>query len=400
MILLTLATAQALAAPFVVEVGEPHTVGVGGNWGRVHLVDGSPWMSFGWNRDLYVAPMSESGGTWTVDEAAKQQLTSHGALSDHGLARCPDGSFLHVASASLDAPNDSAYAWRYDSDWSLLASGTVEERESDRAHNDMAVSCSDRLVGVGFHDFAAMKPAIVTLGADARAGAVQTVAGGPVLTGGSILRDPHGDGLLLAGNGLDGFSVHFARVDTALQVTDSEVVRVLPEEWDAFWPQGLVAAGDHYLLVTLGRPAGTSTNSDVGDVWLVVLDQALEVVDRAQITTTNGASNGCLRPGIARDGQTLLVTCDSNNELWLTEVTVDLAALGVDPDEDTGWDGEDPWADGGASGEDGGGDTGSDEDDDGGKGGCGCAAGGPVGSIGVVLLLGLLGLARRRTEQR
>ena len=96
-----------------------------------------------------------------------------------------------------------------------------------------------------------------------------------------------------------------------------------------------------------------------------------------------------MRPWLARQGDLVLMSYDRQRQHTVLEIRLDLDAFGVDPDEDTGWDGSDGW--GGSSGGGAGDDTGGDDDDsDARSGGCGgCAVPGPA-PLGLFTVAGLL----------
>ena len=142
--LLTLLTvsAPAQAGPWLLSSTPdqvPSGRDVGGlNWVRVfnNFDDGGWWLTHHWDNGTgpgyNVAPMTEG---LNVDMSSRVRLADWDDIKDHGIERCPDGSFLHVY--SLSVTNDSARAARYTDDWNMIAHGWVEENVDARAHNDM-----------------------------------------------------------------------------------------------------------------------------------------------------------------------------------------------------------------------------------------------------------------------
>lgn len=346
--------------------------------------DGDWWLLMGLGGDYGVSVL---GADMSWDERELVALTGQTNLIDHGITRCPDGSYLHASSANLDQPNDSAYAFTYTADWQKLGGAAIEERQSGVAHNDMAILCGGghRVVG-----FSAMGKGILHhIGEDALVTHKSEVDGIGFLTGGGMLADPDTGGVLLVTNGNRNHQLFVYELDADYQVLEKHTVDAAPEGYYAYWPQVLQRVGDHLLLGFMARIESEGWSQDTGNVWLAALDADLNVVERVQVSQ-HEAPEGAMRPWVARNGTTLLVTADRLVRPHLYTVELGAAAWGLSGTPvDTGLPAEDS-----GGGEDSG--TGPDGDKGGGGGRCGGCASGPAGGLWAAALALSLGLARRR----
>jgi hypothetical protein len=307
----------------VVDVGEPVPLGVGGTFARVFRVDDGWELFWAAGGDLQRLPM---GDDLTVEDVGRVALTGRDDLQDHAIVRCPDGTWLHVATGSTVDPNDSAWTFRYDAALNLVASAPVAEGGELRLH-DIPLVCSplvDATAGyTGFPNVATY----LALDADGAPGARSEMEWVNV-TGSSLVYDEDTDTLV-------GFGVTTAlfagRLDADLRLL-SEVE--VPVAADAYWPQGVVRAGDHWLLAYMARGDGAFAD-DTGDVRLAVLDLDFALVEDVAITDWGGG-DGAMRPGLALDGERLLVSFDRAQEAYVVEVTLDLGSGEAADTGDTG----------------------------------------------------------------
>ncbi len=402
LLLSALLFSSAHAVDFFTEIGPQAELRVAGTWGRVIPVEGGWSYAFGRNGNYWVAPLTRGAdaGDWTLHIDQEIQLTTHGELKDHAIRRCPDGTFLHLASANVEEPNDSAYVQRYDGDWAVVQSGVVEEREPGRAHNDMPLLCADVFTGTAFSG----------VGTDGKFFHIDPDLGiriGPSTpreahsTGASMLADPDGEHFYYVAASFEGDLLRYT-YDADLNVVDTRRVPVVEYPGErTYWPQGLMRVGDYYLVAMMTRD--NSNPGDDGDILLVVLDEEWTSLQARVNITENPPENMGMRPWLARSGSTLLVSYDRQREHTVIEVQLDLEAFGLSPgDDDTGW-GDGTW-EGGSDGDGGGADGAADGGEDSGSAaeagddkGCGCATG--AGGGGAALgLIGLAALAWRRRE--
>ncbi len=406
---------------------------VGGlNWVRVfnNFEDGGWWLTHHWENEglpgYNAAPMTED---LAVDMSSRIRLAEWDDIKDHGIERCPDGSFLHVY--SLSVTNDSARAARYNENWEMLAHGWVEESVPERAHNDMPVICSEHLQGVAFTNHAGMRPTLFEIGPDA------TVIGRHLLdisahiSGGSFKYDPISDRFLMLSNGEPGIGVHWINRD--LSVESSFNVEPVPSLFRHFWPQALMRVGDYWVVAFLGEAYDGQYLAGDGDVYVTVFDDDFNAMDTIMISDNVDGAVGSARPSFARYMDQLIVAWDKEFLPHVSIVTLDLVQFGmveddsgfVPPDDSDGSPCAEDTADDGASddgsasvggsdesGSSGSGDTleGDTEDewdepsteegikDDPCDDGCGCSVSPAAPRFGWALLVSALALLRRRSN--
>ena len=403
-LLLVALASPALAGDFILATGPEVELRNSGTWARAIATSDGWRLAHASNGDFYIASLTKTGdglGDWEMDRDSRVQLTQHGELKDHAIRRCPDGSYLHVASANVAEPNDSAYGWRYSADFEVLAQAPIEEANSARAHNDMALYCSALGAGVAFGGQGG-PPAILSIDADLNAEVARELAFDVRPTGAGFWVDAEAELISLFYTDFTG-NLHKLDMDASLNQVATMNRPIAEESLRAYWPQGVLRVGDYWLIAHMVRPQQTSVGGDDGNVRLVVVDDQLQIQDEA-LLTDNPIEEAGMRPWLARQGDLVLMSYDRQRQHTVLEIRLDLDAFGVDPDEDTGWDGSDGWggSSGGGSGGNSAGDTASDEDDDGsGKDGCGgCAAPGSVPAsvpAGLLASLALLTIVRRRT---
>ena len=314
----------ALAAPLIVDVGEEVAVGRNGTWARVHAnPDGGWWFFQAAGGAYWVTPLGEDLSE--TDE--RLQLNARTDLQDHAIVRCPDGSFLHVASGSVGGPNDSAWAWRYGAGWAVTMEATIEERVPERAHNDPTLVCGDVATGVGYSRYDRGGGAFFAIRDDGSVAPPREMQVGYFM-GASLAT---WNGALVSANvsGPGGPSIDLQTFDADLARTGSTPVRVT--DGAAFWPQGLVPLSDDRLL--LAHMEGDPRSGGRGDVWVQVLDADFRLLESVQVTDDGNA----YRPWLSRSGDTLLVSFDRDLQPTLVPLTLDLSGIdGVLDDTGTG----------------------------------------------------------------
>jgi hypothetical protein len=416
--LIAMLTPSALAGDFILETGPEVELRNSGTWARAHVVDGAWKLTFAGNGDYYIADLVKTGeglGDWELQDGTRVQLTDHGDLKDHAIRRCPDGTYLHAASANVTDVNDSAYAWRYAADWSLIGTGTIAESDMARSHQDMGLYCSSLGSGAAFGGREG-PPGIVRINDDLTPGAATDLPFEVRPTGSGMWVDAESELITLFWT--DGMgNLHKWDMDPDLNTVATTNRPIAEEALRAYWPQGVLRVGDYWLIAHMVRPLDTSVGGDDGNVRLLVLNDQLEIQDDATLTD-NDIQDAGMRPWITRKGDVVVMAYDRQRQHTVVEIRLDLAAFGVAGDEDTGWTGSD---DGGGSGDgsgdgagngsgdgagsgDGGGsgsaDTATDLPADGTseKDACGgCAASGTA-PLGLAAGVGLLALARRRQD--
>jgi len=376
------------AQDFVTEIGEVVALERGANWVRTFPKDDDTWwLTLGLGGDYGVTTITKDL-VW--DEKGLVGLTGRTYLIDNAIMRCSDGTYFHAASASLDQPNDSAYAFGYGEDWSLLHEGAVEERVSGTAHNDMALLCG------GDHRLVAFS----SMGGSVfhhvdKSGTITKKTTSPdikFINGGGMLHDPETGGVLLVTNGQNSNTLYLYELDAELAVVERRDLEFAPSGQRAYWPQGFIRVNEHFVVVGMARSDSAGWSQDTGDVWLAVLDKDLNVVETHQVTQFE-VPEGAMRPSVSRNGDTLLVTFDRLVRPNFVKVTIDLKAFGLDGGGSPG-DTDLPADDSAPGGDDtsgGGGDKGD------GGGGCGGCATGSGGVSALAALMGLVAVRRRRS---
>ena len=319
------------AQDLVSEVSDEVLLDVGGGWHRSFPADEGWHFLFAAGGDYNHAPM---GDDWSWSDQERRGLTGFTTLQDHAITRCPDGTWLHVASATLDSFDDSAYVFHYDADFQLLAQATLEERVAGRKHNDPLVVCTAELRLAGFTNDDLRGGDVFPLGEDLQVGAPIRLDGAPTLSGASAL--PDGETLLIFGFnlGTDDTDLIISRYDQDLELVESLRRSVAPDGQRAYWPQGVLRVGDYILLAMMARDDAAGWSGDTGDLWLIVLDGDYNPVESHQISTNTPPSGG-MRPALSRRDDTLVLTYDRDVRPRLFSARLDIEELGV-PEDDTG----------------------------------------------------------------
>ncbi len=364
------------------------------------------------NETGWFVPLSEEGDyvLWHVDDDLAIDwtdgvyLTGRDDLTDHGIARCTDGGYLHVG-ARLESGTPAQFASRFGRDWSP---GVVAEPivEGDGVYaSDPPVVCSPALDAAG-HGAGEGSFLLSVLDDDLAVTDEMAIPAPAMAAGSSMLVEPTTDTLLVVygvANSWDG-GIHMRRYTRDMDLLEEKRLTVpLPSEDHApYWPQGLLRVGDHYLLAYV---VGTQDAVDMyGDIQLTAFDADFEEVQTIVAMAQGNLPWGFMRPWISCRDDRVLVSFDHNNDdvTFLVSVTIDLEALGVDTSGadpasygDCAWP---PWPDEV--------DDGGDDDDGGsppitaGAGACACAVTGGDGRPAAGALAALLLLAWRRRTVR
>lgn len=394
--------APAAASTYVASVGDPVPLPIGGLWARAEPAE-SGW-DFFWasGGGLRHGALSDD---LTLDERASVELTGRTDLMDHHISRCEDGTWLHLASAAVNAPNDTAYGFRYDAAFNRVEEAVVIPTTTEIRTNDMAVVCVSALQAVGFSGIEGAD-VVYSLDAALSPSPFTNADTLPQLMGGSLVWEEERATMFAVGRAygrpLTGQSIDLE----GRPVGEVVELPLAGEGEDAYWPQGLLRVGDHWLMAYMWRLDDGTFSQDTGNVRLAVLDLDWNVLEVVPLTDYP-APNGAMRPWITRKGDQALVTFDIDQVPTVLPLTLDLAALGETEGGpgDTGETGD--TGDTGDSGEtDDSGESGdtserTDTADTGGSGkdgGCGCGAPGPASSSTAVLLA-LLTIGRRYSRE-
>ena len=387
--LLLLGFGLAVAEPFVMNVGEPTELRSAGAWVRVFPTEEAWIATLGTNNSFFVADLNKTGsGLEDWEMGPKRQVTELTGLIDHGIKRCPDGSYLHAASAmppelqdqpEQGEPTDFLYLTRFDEEFNILKQVEFRDGMGTHAHNDPNVMCSDVAKGVllsiqGFEfatDFFA-------LDANLEVESVVSLQDYPRGNGGGVLYDVHNDQILQMGMAHDKpLTVNRYNSDwTWIERTD---VTLVDSPLRAYWPQGLIQVGNFFLIAHMGKDDAWQ-GSDKGDVFLSILNNSFDLVHQERITSLENGE-AAMRPWLARKGDQLLLSFDLFGEQTIVEATLNLADFGLDGTEpDTGVDPGGEWIDP---------DPYVGDGSDGDKTRCGCSSSESVVLLPLVLLWGV-----------
>ena len=95
----------AHAGDFLVAVGPEVELMNSGTWARAISTDSGWKLAHASNGDFYISDLTKTGdglADWELNRDTRRQLTFHGELKDHAIKRCPDGTYLHLASANVE----------------------------------------------------------------------------------------------------------------------------------------------------------------------------------------------------------------------------------------------------------------------------------------------------------
>jgi MYXO-CTERM domain-containing protein len=396
--LLFLAPGPAQASEFFDSIGQEMEMPLASGWPRVFSkADDSGWwflaaqggnynlmeMTNDYELDTRHTPLTPPTG----DQNGDGILDS--VLKDHSITQCPDGTYLHVASANLECPgcNDSAYAFRYSADFDLVNWSPLEERVDSRAHNDLPVSCGygmDLTVFGGPANYGIdVLSTFFWINEDATPGDSLDLLNTPNTAGNTFFLDEDTHDLhIIELNST--WEMRISTLNSDLEIVNVEYENVLEEGHKGGWPQAVLRVEDTYMVAFVNQGGPGEWQGLVGDINIAFFDLEWVLKESVNVTELEPSGGGAMTPGLARRGDTILLTYDKNVVPHLIVLDLNMDAFGAE-DTDTGTPGEDTgrtW----------------ELDDTGGDSytpkSCSCSAG-PT-SASSWLALGMLGFIRRR----
>jgi MYXO-CTERM domain-containing protein len=217
---------------------------------------------------------------------------------------------------------------------------------------------------VAFTNHMGLSPTLFEIGPDATVIATHELDIHEHISGGAFKYDAESDKFLMITNGEPGLKAHWIRRDLSIDRVVS--FTPIPSLSRHFWPQGLMRAGDYWLLVFLGEETGGQYLAGDGDVYVAVLNDDFETMETIKVSDNVTGDLGSARPSFARHGDQLMVAWDKGFMPHVSVVTLDLGRLGIDgedsgfsssaggDDTDTdspcaGDDDDDSWGDGSSS---------------------------------------------------
>jgi uncharacterized protein (TIGR03382 family) len=377
---------------FITDVGDEIKWDIGGGWTRIHPGDPLSDVFYSAGGDYVHIQMDAD---FQVDNTQRSFLTGRWNLDDHNIVPCPSGGYLHVASGKTTEHNDSAYSFRYDDNLVPTAQTVIAESIFKVRFNDMALICHEKGNFASFIDYDVWGTVVYTLSDDGAVLNERRIPELPLAEGGSFLEDPIRGNLALITSTPEKNGLFVNWLDWDLNYIDTRrLLQVNRQVAQAYWPQAVKVIGDHIVLAYIQQPTDAGFQSDWGDVWLAIFDLEWTLLENHQITKDEGP-DGTMRPGLALQGETLMLSYDEIEEFppgrvqpRMVPITLNLSALGVAGSGDSD-SGESP------------GDSGASSDTAGDNGGvssewkCGCSTGGTGFSGAWFGLLGALVLRRR-----
>ena len=298
--------ASAVAGSVFLTMSEPSEIDVGGNWVRVFAGDGGWHVTNAGGGAYNYAWMSDS---LEVDRATRTTLTERTNLLDHGLAACPDGTFLHFASATTDPtnPDDTIYSFRYDGSFAPMYSAIVAEADPNGTNMDPPAVCASWIQAVGHMTVMPLDTFVLVHVDD-----TLTVLGRSVLEeageapGGGLYAD---DDHLWAVGSLDRHwsGLHVSQYDTNLQLEGVWDVDVAPPGQTAYWYQKVDKVGDCFIVAHMMREDGLMWAAQTGNAYLTAFDADWKLIDQLAITAV-AAPKGAFYPWFDRKEDQLVVS--------------------------------------------------------------------------------------------
>ena len=316
----------ANAEPFVYDISDAIDLEIGGNW-SIPLIYNNDWhIALAQEGDLLLAPLEE--GSWFIPFEEAISLTGRTDLSDHSLRQCPDGSWLHVASA---VPTNHIY--RYDDSFGLVAESEYLQGEPPHAANDVPAVCGPRFQGFGIAEQVGLRDFFIDVDQSASLSVPTEMTDSPRMTGAGLLDDGNWSQLLAVG--VDpGPNLTVSAYGLELELQERWIIeRPLPEIV-LYWPSSFTRVGDYFLILTMGRDPAENWDADTGDVYLFVVDETFTLLEWHQVTFADPFLGGFMRPWLQRKEDTIVMGFDKQNAVFIAHATLDLEAFGINDTED------------------------------------------------------------------
>lgn len=319
---------------FVTAVDPPVQVGVDGRHARPFQGTDGAW-HLGHGRSGRFHDIVLDGDLVAQPDTARILIDGGGQFVDHGLAVCPDGSLLHAASGNLVQPDDSAWVTLVSADLEPGPTQLLIDREPEMSTNDMAAVCTEDLRAVAFAgsgDWELEIPQenwLYRITDDVLEGAAAErlpLHEASRINGTSLVWDAVSQQLLVIAMPGSG-SLQVAFYNDALEPAGRVNAQVLLDDGaQGYWSSAAAPLGDGYAIVHMGRRLDQGFAQDTGDVFLTVTDRSFFFLHTVRLTNLD-PPNGAMRPGIAVNGDELLIAWDRDGRFEATRAWVDLDAL-------------------------------------------------------------------------
>jgi len=338
------AMTPASAKDYVLDIGnEVQLDGVGGGWGRAFPAGDGDWHYLFGGAGDYRHMALTSDFQFNFNQLTL--LTGRVDLIDHAIAKCPDGTYLHVASGEVVIPDDSAWGFRYDSEWNLIAEADVDVSNPDYQHNDLPVLCSTAVDLAVFQPRIDAEAAVIMFDADLNPISHNlTMSPVPPVPGSSLYFDQNSNTIVrltapeiesedaTPRNKLIVFRIYWDQEEPYEVKTEIDMSAAgIGPDWHAYWPQGLLRIGDFFFVGHMARPVDGGFNQDDGNLFLEVFDENFNLVETHQLTDDAGPGAN-QRPSLTLQDDILLVTYDKriDNSLqnFVMKIQLDMDAIG------------------------------------------------------------------------
>ncbi len=328
--LLLLGVGLALAqqsGEIVSDISDTKNLGVGGGWGKAFPADGGSWWLLASGEHEY--RLFELDEDLVASPAIKGLTGEIHPCVDHAMSACDDGTYLHVCSGNVESYDDSAYYFVYDSDFEVLESGVITERDTDFRYNDAPVLCAGDLRGTVFHPYVEGWSPFVTLDGgvvlDDPPFEVNPV---PPIAGNALILEPETGTVLRFASAWEENTLIVDRLEPWVdQPLERVEVEVLSPGYEVYWPQSVARVEDVYLVVHVAREAAAEFDVDFGNMYLAVLDLQLNLLEHHQLTFDEPEDGGGMRPFVAVQDDIALVVYESNANPHAVSVTLDIEAI-------------------------------------------------------------------------
>ena len=338
---------NAEASDYINSIGNEFELdGVGGGWGRAFGAgDGEWYYLFGGSGDYRMLVLDAD---YNFTFASALYLTGRIDLVDHAIERCPDGTYLHVASGAVTVHDDSAYGFRYDENWDLIVENDIDVDNPDYRHNDLPVLCSTAVDLAVFQPNLEEEAPVFILDDDLnRVDSNLTMSPVPPVPGSSLIYDEDTNTIIRVTaphideesdedrNKLIIYRIYWDLEEPYEVMTEIDLSGAgLGTDSQAYWPQGFVEIGDFYFVAHMARGLNDGFQQDLGNIYLEIFDRSFNRVDTEQLTF-DPAPEGNQRPSISLQEDILLVTYDKrvsntlHNYLMEIELNTELLNAGV-----------------------------------------------------------------------
>ena len=391
--------AAALAGPIFLSMSDPVELPVSGSWVRVFAAEGGWHVTHGVDGNFYYAWLAD---TLTLDIGTARALTTRTNLLDHAITLCPDGTYLHIASATVAQADDTIYSFRYNDDFLPMVEGIVEEANPNGVDMDPAVVCGSWVHAAGTGERTPIVAMKLTFLDDTLAvTGSSALEGAPEAAGGSMDAD---ENYLWAVGSADVRQevMHVAQYAPDLSLVQQWDVDVATEGSHAYWFQRMEKVRDTFIVAHMMRTDDEPWSTQNGNIYLSAFDANWTLIDQLQVTDIEPPAGG-FYAWFDRKDDSLLVSYHSLSPYAHNEVRtvmIDLEACEAqattcekEPEEsaetheaaetgDATVPGDEVSVDSGAPGATGGAGTRSDADGCGGESG-GATAGALVVAVGV-----------------